>query len=81
MSLIDGLNHKDDCLPSMRTTEVISPVTGMRCRNCGAEKDKYKDMIKLLKHCKMYIVDGEGYCGNEYEEVKILKKEFERLGI
>lgn len=78
---MDGLKHKDGCLPKDRKHDVISPVLGLRCRNCGAERDAYKDMMKLLKHCKMYIVDGKGYAGTVEEELALIKNEFEKLGL
>ena len=78
---MDGLKHKSWCLPAARTTEVISPVVGHRCRNCKAEKDKYKEMISLLSHCKLFILTGKGYSATRYDEIELLRKEFEKVGI
>ena len=76
-----GLYHTQDCNPANRKTEIISPVVGFRCRNCGAEKDRYQETLDLLRHCKMFIVDGKGYCQTKAEKVALIKDGMERLGI
>lgn len=78
---MDGIKHADDCFPGNRTTEIISPVVGFRCRQCGAETDRYKDMIKLLRLVKMFIVENKGYCESRNEEIAIIKEGMDELKI
>ena len=33
----EQINHKPGCRPAQRKTQIIAPVVGMRCLNCGGE--------------------------------------------
>ena len=52
---MDGIKHKPDCFPGARTHEVVSPVIGHRCRNCGEESPSVGEFEKwkwMMDYCK-----------------------------
>lgn len=79
--MIDPIKHKHGCNPANRKTEIISPVVGMRCTECGEYYDKYESMRRLLEHAKMFIFEKRGYLPTLEKELELLKKHFDELGI
>ena len=59
----DPINHKPDCQPVLRKTQIIAPVIGMRCMNCGGETE-YND---LLSACKKLLEEWDKEENIEHE--------------
>lgn len=44
-------------------------------------QERIEDLERLLRWCKMFIVESAGYSATREEEVAAIKEEMERLGI
>jgi hypothetical protein len=68
----DPINHKPDCRPALRKTQIIAPVIGMRCLNCGGETERREGKMKdgAMKELSIMLAEIEAI-KTEVEGMKV----------
>lgn len=45
------------------------------------DANRIEKLEKLLRHCKMFILEGVGYNSSRQEEIQDIREEFKEVGI